>query len=136
VERDARLVGERDPGDRDLNALARQQREQGSVERAADTPPTPALADVDRHVGGPSIRRTIAVRCRVGIADHPALLRGNEPGVARRELLDPLGELARIGRALLEGDGRVADERCVDRRTVCGVALRIGMADRHAADCL
>jgi hypothetical protein len=38
VQRDARVVGERDAGDRDLQALAREQRQQRLVELAPDAP--------------------------------------------------------------------------------------------------
>ena len=96
-------------------------------------PPAPDRSRPRRTSG---MRRARGTR-RVGVADHFAVLLGDEPHVARG---DPLRHLRGRGRLLLERDDRVRDERrvdrgdgrCVRRRRVANHAERPSPRERRA----
>ena len=102
--------------------------------------PLPALrrGDVDRDVDGPAVGGALAVPAGVGVADHLAVVLGDEPGVGGGDAGDPRRELGRVRRPLLEGGGAALDAGRVDRRAGGGVALGIGAADggwAHLVSC-
>ena len=128
VQSHAGVVGQRDPGARDLEPLPGQQGEQRRVELAADAAPVAGGVHVDGDVDRPAVRGAGAVLGAVRVARRLAVALGHQPRIRLRGGRDPLVHLLCGRRLLLEGGHALPDVRGVDGGAGRGVAVRVGVA--------
>ena len=102
-------------------ALAREDRQQRLVERAADAATARVFVHVDGDVRRPAVGGAFAVARGVGVAAHALRFAAHEPRVRLQRRGDAPAHLALAGRIDLEGDRRIAHDRVVDRRDAGGV---------------
>ena len=117
VEGDARPVGQRDQGERDVHPVGAQPRDQRVVERLAEAAAAGGLRrEVDRRLAGQPVPRPGAVRRGVGEADHRAV------GLGHQEVVAGLGA-RRAGAASSSSPGRI--------EVVSELELAISATTRH-----
>src|SRR5262249_37913377 len=83
VQRDAGVVGKRDPGDRRHHALSLEQIEMGREQLSPETATLRLRRKINAGLRAPAIGRAIAHRRRRGIADDPRVGLGDEPRMDR-----------------------------------------------------
>jgi hypothetical protein len=124
VQRDARLVGERDRSDRGGIALPLEQFEQGGEERPSDAAALGLRSEVDAGFDRPAVSGSSAERRARRIAEQPPVFLGDEPRMIARPLTrDPPRHFICARRGLLEADPAVFGVRTIDagnRRCIIG----------------
>jgi hypothetical protein len=131
VQRNARVVGERDPGARGVEALIAQQRKQRPIQRPADSAAVVIGGDVHGDVDRPAIGGAVVMARSVRVADHRPAVLGDQPREVALDEPHPLGDLVRLGRPLLQRRHPGGHRRRVDRRARTPVAVGVGVADQQ-----
>ena len=123
-------VGQGDAGDRRVEPLEPQDREDGPHRRPAEPAPLERPVHVDGRLGRPVVGGTIPEPARVGKAAHHAPQLDHDPRRPHDRPRDPVCDLRPVRRHQLERDRGPNDVRCVDGGAG-GTVVRRREADVH-----